>query len=313
MIAASPLAVLEQALAWQERGEAVALVTLVGIEGSASRSLGTQMAVTASGQSIGSFSGGCIEAAIVAEAQRALAQSAGLTVRFGLGSPYIDVRLPCGGGIDLLFTPNPSAEVLRDSVARLHSRQSTRLCISADGVSNHGTGFPLDLFPPLRIVAFGQGEDLAAFVQLAASFGAEVEAHTPQIEQVVELDTKGLKAKHLSHLNETPDLTGDAWTAFAFLFHDRDWEDALLPRTLIEPALFHGAVGSQRTHAARVQRLRSMGCSEVALARLSGHIGLIPATRDPATLAVSILAQLAHQYARACVAEPAVSRVAIAG
>lgn len=313
MIAASPLAVLEQALAWQERGETVALVTLVGIEGSASRSLGTQMAATASGQSIGSFSGGCIEAAIVGEAQRALAQNAGLTVRFGLGSPYIDVRLPCGGGIDLLFTPNPSAKMLRETITQLHGRQRVRLFVTTDGVSIVEPGFPLDLFPPLRIVAFGQGEDLAAFVQLAASFGAEVEAFTPQIEQVVELDAKGLKAQHLSHLNEAPALVGDAWTAFAFLFHDRDWEDALLPRTLIEPALFHGAVGSQRTHAARVQRLRSMGCSEVALGRLSGHIGLIPATRDPATLAVSILAELAHQYTRACMAEHAVSRLAIAG
>ncbi|MEQ1640375.1 MAG: XdhC family protein [Novosphingobium sp.] len=313
MIAASPLAVLEQALDWLELGESVALVTLVGIEGSASRSLGTQMAVTSTGRSIGSFSGGCIETAIVAEAQKMLEAGFGRTVRFGLGSPYIDVRLPCGGGIDLLFTPRPSPAVLREAIGRLQARQSSRLFVSAKEVGWSIPGFALDLFPPLRIVALGQGEDLSAFVRLAASFGAEIEAHSPQADLVEELHRQGHAARPLSHLNGLQELTGDPWTAFVFLFHDRDWEDALLPHALCQPALFFGAIGSQKTHAARIQRLRSAGCSEAALAKLSGHIGLIPATRDPATLAVSILAELADRYAQACAAEPAVTRMAIAG
>ncbi len=313
MIAASPLAVLEQALAWLGRSEDVALVTLVGIEGSASRSLGTQMAVTASGRSIGSFSGGCIEAAIVSEAQQTLECGTGLTVRFGLGSPYIDVRLPCGGGIDLLFTPSPDPAVLREVIGQLRSRQSARLIVSETGVAWAGAGFALNLFPPLRIVALGQGEDLSAFVELAVTFGAEVEAFSPQAELVEHLKQHSLAAMHLSHLNEVQDLNGDPWTAFVFLFHDRDWEDALLPRVLAEPALFCGAVGSRRTHAARVRRLRSIGCNEMALTRLAGHIGLIPATRDPATLAVSILAELADRYARACLAGPVLIQAAVAG
>jgi xanthine dehydrogenase accessory factor len=54
------------------------------------------MAVCADGRHLGSFSGGCIEAAIVAEALDCL--KAARQVRCGVGSPYIDVRLPCGGG-----------------------------------------------------------------------------------------------------------------------------------------------------------------------------------------------------------------------
>lgn len=313
MIAASPLAILEQALAWAELGETVALVTLVGIEGSASRSLGTQMAVTSSGQSIGSFSGGCIEAAIVAEAQQMLEVGFGRTVRFGLGSPYIDVRLPCGGGIDLLFTPRPSPAVLQDVIDQLRARQSSQLFVSAEGVAGEPPGFALNLFPPLRIVAIGQGEDLSAFVRLAAHFGAEIETKSPQETLVAQLRQQGHAARHLSHLNEFEELAGDPWTAIVFLFHDRDWEDALLPHVISQPALFCGAVGSRRTHAARVQRLRAAGCNEAALARLSGHIGLIPATRDPATLAISILAEIADRYAQVCAGEPAVTQLAVAG
>lgn len=311
MIAPSPLAVLEQALAWLDRGEAVALVTLVGIVGSASRSLGTQMAVCASGRSIGSFSGGCIDGAIVAEAQKAIARGGAVTVRFGQGSPYIDVRLPCGGGIDLLFTPAPSARMLRDAAGRLRSRQVAALDLSRDGMGGDGSQFRLSLCPPLRIVAFGQGDDLAAFVRLAGCYGAEVEGYTPDRGLRDALRAEGYRAQQLEQLAKVPDLTGDAWTAFVFLFHDHDWEAALLPPVLQLPALSCGAIGSARTHAARLERLRELGVAEAALARLSGHIGLIPATRDPATLAVSILAELAASHARAGAAR--LSQAATAG
>ena len=51
----------------------------------------------ADGSFVGSLSGGCIENAVVAEACEALADGRGRIVRFGAGSPYLDIRLPCGG------------------------------------------------------------------------------------------------------------------------------------------------------------------------------------------------------------------------
>src|SRR3546814_8839304 len=80
-------------------GEATVLVTLTGIEGSSPRALGAQMAVTTSGEYVGSFSGGCIDGAVVAEALETLAARQSRQVRYGIGSPYFDIRLPCGGGI----------------------------------------------------------------------------------------------------------------------------------------------------------------------------------------------------------------------
>jgi len=312
LIAATPLMVIEQACAWLAAGEAVALVTLVGIEGAASRALGTQMAITGSGQHIGSFSGGCIEAAIVAEAQRVLDAGAGRTVRYGAGSPYIDVRLPCGGGLDLMFTPYPSAKVLAGAITLLRQRQPVRLCIRHEGVWPDGDsdgdgdagGFALRLWPPLRILAAGQGEDLTAFVHLALAHGARVEVLSPAGPQTNALaDTlAGTADRHhrLTHTSQPPAITGDDWTAIVFLFHDHDWEDALLPYTLRQRAFYHGAIGSQRTHAARLARLEEAGCDAALRGLLKGHIGLIPATRDPATLAISVLAEVVAGYAALC-------------
>jgi xanthine dehydrogenase accessory factor len=45
-----------------------------------------------------------------------------------------------------------------------------------------------------------------------------------------------------------------------FLFHDHDWEEALLPPALAQEALYHGAIGSQRTHAARLAMLERLAC-----------------------------------------------------
>ena len=66
-------------------GEAV-LVTLVGIAGSSPRALGAQMVVRSDGDYRGSFSGGCIEAAIVGEARSILRAGESRIVRFGAGS-----------------------------------------------------------------------------------------------------------------------------------------------------------------------------------------------------------------------------------
>ena len=68
MIAAQPVDALRLIDQGARDGIAGVLITLVGIERSASRAIGTQMAVLADGRHVGSFSGGCIETAIIAEA-----------------------------------------------------------------------------------------------------------------------------------------------------------------------------------------------------------------------------------------------------
>ena len=87
------------------RGERTVLVTITDVIGSSPRAPGTHMAVTENGDHLGSISSGCVEAAVVAEALRSFDSRRAEVIRFGRGSRFIDIRLPCGGGMDLLFTP----------------------------------------------------------------------------------------------------------------------------------------------------------------------------------------------------------------
>lgn len=276
------------------------LVTLTGIEGSSSRALGTQMAIMADGSHAGSFSGGCIEAAVVAEALSVLNEGgAGRVVRYGSGSPYIDIRLPCGGGIDLLFTPRPDRAVLNAALDMLERRQPVAMAIDAQGVSigprDDGT-FIRRYDPLLRIVAVGQGEDLAALARLAAGFGVAVDALVPDRDSAAPAGVPGITLHRLLTTVQMPQIATDPWTAVVFLFHDRDWEAFLLPQALAWPAFYHGAIGSARTHRARIAALQAAGVPAASIASLRGTIGLIPATRDPATLALSILAEVVQDY-----------------
>jgi hypothetical protein len=73
---------------WQAAGQRVALVTLVDVEGGAPRQAGAQMAIAEDGRYAGYLSGGCLEEAIVLEAQAVIARGANRLVRYGKDSPY---------------------------------------------------------------------------------------------------------------------------------------------------------------------------------------------------------------------------------
>lgn len=105
------LEILRFAADSRDQGVGVALVTLVEIRGGAARAIGSQMAVRSDGLHCGYVSGGCTEAAVAAEAMKAIANGVDRYLLIGEGSRFFDIVLPCGGAI------TPSIHVLRNSQA----------------------------------------------------------------------------------------------------------------------------------------------------------------------------------------------------
>jgi xanthine dehydrogenase accessory factor len=94
--------VLEDVQNWVDRGERVAIATVVGVRRSAPRAPGAKMAVNASGDVSGAVSGGCVEGAVVEAAEEVLRGSGPKLLHFGIAdSEAWDVGLPCGGEIDV--------------------------------------------------------------------------------------------------------------------------------------------------------------------------------------------------------------------
>ena len=251
------------------------LCTIVGIEGSFSRRLGAQLAVHPDGSVTGSLADGCLERELALEVA---AGGAPRVIRYGAGSQRIDFRLPCGGGLDILIDPSPDRAACTAALERLARREEAALPLPAPS--------PLAArryVPALRLLLLGEGPELAAMAQIAAAAGIEAECH-------------GREGGSLA-LGQRPDhLAADRWTAIVLLFHDHEWEEALLDWALRTPAFFIGAQGGAPARAARSARLAALGYDLAQIARIASPIGTVGHSREPLALALSVLAGISGAY-----------------
>src|SRR5262252_8361592 len=89
-----------------------------------------------------------------------------------------------------------------------------------------------------------------------------------------------------------PGLNIDRYTAFVALTHDPKIDDPALVHVLERDCFYVGALGSKKTHARRLARLREQGISDAALSRINAPIGLAIGAASPAEIAVAIMAQI---------------------
>jgi xanthine dehydrogenase accessory factor len=297
---AAPFAFLKQAQAQGIRG---ALVSISAIDGGAPKPLGTHMAVLEDGRHLGHVSGGCVEAAIAAEVVPIIARGTDEIVRFGKGSCFIDIRFPCGGGVDLLVHARPAEVLLDDALSRFARRepfaiafdpaQSSSRIVDASGETGWADGVFLRRYlPRTRLLAIGRGPDLEVIARVAAAAEFDLAFATPDEMTAASLAALGAPITLLKTPGQGSDLPIDRWTATVLLFHEHEWENAILARAAAADGFYLGALGSVRTHRERCARLRGMGVSEDHIARIKGPIGLIDRAREPGMLALSVLAEI---------------------
>lgn len=304
--------VLPTLAAWRRDGHRAALATLVFVDGSAPRPLGSQMAIRDDGTAVGNLTGGCAEAAIIAEAQHCLATGANRIVRYGKDSPYIDIRLPCGSGIDVFFDITLSDEDLLQVLNANAAREPAALVFDLAQLTAHveagirsfdaGTGWARICEPSVRIWAVGKGPLVPLIAQLGNAAEFEIIACSSEHET---LDMARPYA-HEAYALTTPDSFDcgplDEWTAFLSLFHEHEWDPPIIEKALASRAFYVGALGSKRTAAVRRETLREMGICGDVIARLHGPVGLDLGARSPPEIALAILAQIVEVRRRGAAA-----------
>ncbi len=271
------------------------------------RDPGTIMGVAHDGSFAGSLSGGCIENAVVKEALDALQTGASRMVRFGAGSPYLDIRLPCGGGLDICFTPlngqkfaqscqqmvaerRPFAIELGDGFAKCHPAWA-RVQFSL----NKGAG-TFGYWPKPRLQIIGHGASVGALANQAIGMGCDVAVLSPDAQVGSALEGSSARFQILIRADQSDLLESDPWTATIFLFHDHDWEIDLMVRALEMPHFYLGAMGGRKAHTWRGEALRARGVSDAQIRTICAPIGLFHSSRDPHTLALSTLAEVIQTY-----------------
>lgn len=318
----------EIALRWIEAGRAVALATVVRTWGSAPRPVGAQLAIAADDSFQGSVSGGCIEGAIIVEAQDAIKDGQCRILEFGISDQTaFEVGLACGGEIEVMIEPvghgqGPTIEELRNLVAKRLAREPvvwevntdtwTRRFLDhnatnskmeqlfrADRSSREGSLFRAVYNPPLRLVIVGAVHIAQPLVQMAKLAGYDVALCDPRQSFSTDERFPGE-----TFLDGWPDeaLTGfgiDARTAVVALSHDPKIDQPALEVALKSEAFYIGALGSKRTHLKRISALESAGYSVEDIGRLSGPVGLNIGAASPAEIAVSIIADMTARLRQA--------------
>jgi xanthine dehydrogenase accessory factor len=89
-----------------------------------------------------------------------------------------------------------------------------------------------------------------------------------------------------------PPLNIDRYTAFVALTHDPKIDDPALKHALARDCFYIGALGSRKTHARRVERLKQAGLNDADIGRIHAPIGLPIGAVSPAEIAIAIMSQI---------------------
>ena len=202
------------------------------------------------------------------------------------GTPVaIATALP--GGTQLLLPGDDAPPTLTDAATRVIASDRSAT-VTVDGA----TWFIQAHNPPLRLVIVGAVHIAQALAPMAVQLGYGVTVIDPRGAFASAERFPGVALS-----TEWPDeaidaLCPDSRTAVVTLTHDPKLDDPALDRALRSGAFYVGALGSRKTHAARLDRLRALGHEDSALARIHGPVGLNLGAVTAAEIALSALAQI---------------------
>ncbi len=282
-----------------------AIATLVEVDGSAPRDVGAQMLVTG-GDYWGFLSGGCIEADVARHARAALAAGAPRLLRYGEGSPWIDIKLACGSGISVLVEPvtadEPAMIALLDSHAARYpllwssdgQHRSAAACDESPVDRWDGARYARLFTPPLRLVLVGEDGAALTAAAMAQDMGWDVVLIAPGGPDSAPIP--GVIYHRSDPSTALAAMGVDCWTAIAVLSHDRHDDERALAAALQSKAFYVGAIGARARLETRTMRLRGHGVSEAAMARLHAPIGLYGFGKAPREVALSLVAEVAQAF-----------------
>ena len=339
--------ILAQARAWLADGRPIALACVASTWGSSPFPVGSLMVIANDGSFVGAVSGGCVEAAVIAEAGAVIATARPKLLSFGVSNETAwEVGLVCGGRMQVvLFAVTDEAMIAALAAAHAAGQAAALVVELATGaygmVSPQGLaagaglssgalavghraltdacgraagsawdGGIVVVFPGRwRIIAVGAVSITQALATLAAMLGYAlviVEPRSAFAERQPAFQAAAIAPAQVLIAWPGEALAGlalDRQTAVVTLSHDPKIDDEALAAALRADPFYIAALGSRRTHQARLARLRQRGFPEADLARIHGPAGLAIGGRSAPEIALSIMAELTQvRYARAAAA-----------
>jgi xanthine dehydrogenase accessory factor len=146
--------------------------------------------------------------------------------------------------------------------------------------------------PPVKLVVTGAVHISQAMVPIARTLGLDMTVVDPRTAFATPERFPGVPLVADWPDVALPPLGVDRYTAFVALTHDPKIDDPALEHALRAECFYIGALGSRKTHAGRVERLRAAGFPAEAITRIRAPIGLDIGAVSPAEIAVAILGEI---------------------
>jgi len=289
--------IIDAALAW--RGTKMALATVVSTWGSAPRPTGSHLLMSAGDGFVGSVSGGCVEGDILHLAVEILHGAPSALRHYGVpdGRAW-EVGLPCGGEIEVLVQPvgdQGFAPSLFDRVAQALDRCATSI-VATDLASGRSEfveradpkRFTNVYLPPRRMLIVGAVDIAQSLATIARAVGFAVTITDPRPMFLTAERFPGCALDGRWPDEAVVALAPDGETAVVTLSHDVKIDDPALAAALRSRAGYVAALGSARSHLARLERLGALGFDAAALSRIEGPAGVPIGAKGSAEIALSI-------------------------
>jgi xanthine dehydrogenase accessory factor len=289
--------ILAAAIDWA--GAPMAIATVVETWKSAPCPVGTHMLVHADGRFVGSVSGGCVEGDVLERAHMVLAGAPPVLRRYGVADDAAwDVGLPCGGDIQVLVQPVSADGFPAHLFADIMKARSAgaALSIATDLESGRsalldddtGAGFVNIYHPPRRLLIVGAVEIASALAAIATSQGVDVTLCDPRGRFLTAERFPGIRLDDRWPDDAVKAFAPDSRSAIVTLSHDPKIDDPALAAALASPAAYVAALGSVRSHQARLARLSAAGVSAEQCARIEGPAGVAINAISAPEIALSI-------------------------
>jgi xanthine dehydrogenase accessory factor len=308
--------IITEVAKWLANGRSAWLCTILKTWGSSPRPVGAMMACSTAGELVGSVSGGCIEEDFIEQLKDGSlkaqfdAEGGPFTIKYGMTeAEQARLKLPCGGQLHVLLeyiepdSENVSTfQKIRDALAA-----HTEICRVVDlktgaismrdesldtavdisnGVMTHS------LSPMYRLLLLGAGDVAKYVAEMALALEYDVTLCDPRPNYLDNWEVAGVETTPRLPDDVVRERFNNPYSGIIALAHDPRVDDMALMEGLKTQAFYIGAMGSERTSAARRERLPELGLSKEEIDRLHAPIGFQIESKTPAEIAIAIMAEV---------------------
>ncbi len=269
-------------------GEQAVLATVVDVRGSGYRLPGARMLILADGRTVGTVSGGCLEADVLERAKRVLATGAADVFTYDTTEneeSVFNLNMGCRGVIEILLEPvDRNTGLIAEMRSAYENREASE-----------------NIEPPIAVLLFGAGADAVPFVRIASELGWQVTVHDHRPAFLTTERFPSAEKLTLQNVDEPPGrIVADDRTAAVIMTHNYARDRFILPALLKADLFYIGALGPKSRTVQLLEEATADGedLTDAQLARLYAPVGLDIGADTPEGIALSIAGEIQSVLAK---------------